>query len=171
MTRLLPRKPSPLRQSRQTPAAYWFSPPPAATLAGAAAATAGQVSALPLLRSISTLLRAIAGAAGRRHEPACSHCCRSLPLAACSRSLPLACVLLQELVKRGDDSRAALASPLACAGAPWTDAGVAEYFTAARQLLAQPEFAAAAAEAAARRPGPAEPAGVFTLEETRHQAP
>lgn len=55
------------------------------------------------------------------------------------------------------------------AGAPWTDAGVAEYFTAVRQLLAQPEYAAAAARA--RQPAPAEPAGVYTMGETTHQAP
>ena len=56
------------------------------------------------------------------------------------------------------------------AGAPWTDAAVAEYFTAARQLLAQPEFAAAAAARPAQ-PAPGEPAGVWTMEETTHQAP
>lgn len=56
-------------------------------------------------------------------------------------------------------------------GAPWSDAAVAEFFTAARQLLAQPEFAEGAAAAAARRPPPGEPAGVFTVEESRHQAP
>ncbi|EFN55873.1 hypothetical protein CHLNCDRAFT_145469 [Chlorella variabilis] len=55
-------------------------------------------------------------------------------------------------------------------GAPWTDAAVAEYFTAARQLLAQPEFAAAAAARPAQ-PAPGEPAGVWTMEETTHQAP
>lgn len=57
------------------------------------------------------------------------------------------------------------------AGAPWTDAGVAEYFTAAQQLLAQPAFAAGAAAARARQPAPAEPAGVYTQGATTHQAP
>lgn len=57
------------------------------------------------------------------------------------------------------------------AGAPWTDAAVAEYFTAAKQLLAQPEFAAAAEAAKARQPAPAEPAGVWTSGQTTHQAP
>lgn len=56
-------------------------------------------------------------------------------------------------------------------GAPWTDAAVSEYFTAAQQLLAQPEFAAAAKAAAARQPAPAEPAGVYTMgPSTTHQA-
>jgi predicted alpha/beta-fold hydrolase len=56
-------------------------------------------------------------------------------------------------------------------GAPWTDAAVAEFFTAAKQLLAQPEFAAAAEAAKARQPAPAEPAGVWTSGTTTHQAP
>ncbi|KAL4433399.1 hypothetical protein ABPG77_010252 [Micractinium sp. CCAP 211/92] len=64
--------------------------------------------------------------------------------------------------------------PDGATGAPWTDAAVAEYFTAARQLLGQPEFAAAAAAARARQPlgAPAEPVGVWTQgQTTRHQAP
>ena len=57
------------------------------------------------------------------------------------------------------------------AGAPWTDAAVSEFLTAARQLLAQPEFAAEGEAARQRQPAPAEPSGVYTMEETRHQAP
>lgn len=57
------------------------------------------------------------------------------------------------------------------AGAPWTDAAVAEYFTAVKQLLVQPQFAAAAEAAQARQPPPAEPAGVWTSGTTTHQAP
>lgn len=58
-------------------------------------------------------------------------------------------------------------------GAPWTDAAVAEYFTAVRQLLSQPEFAAVAAAARAQQPlaAPGEPAGVYTMSQERHQAP
>lgn len=48
---------------------------------------------------------------------------------------------------------------------------MAEYFTAVKQLLAQPQFAAAAEAAAARQPPPAEPAGVWTSGQTTHQAP
>lgn len=50
-------------------------------------------------------------------------------------------------------------------GAPWTDRPVQEFITAARQLLAQPQFAQAP------RPPQTEPAGMWTLEETTHQAP
>lgn len=60
------------------------------------------------------------------------------------------------------------ASP--AAGPPWTDPGVSEYFTACRQLLAQRELAGERPQAE-DRPRPAEAAGVFTAEETTHQAP
>lgn len=56
-------------------------------------------------------------------------------------------------------------------GAPWTDAAVSEFFQAARQLLAQPEFGAAGEAARARLPAAGEPAGVYTMGQESHQAP
>lgn len=59
-----------------------------------------------------------------------------------------------------------------CAGAPWTDWVLSEYFTAVRKLLEQPETRGERLPAgAAGRPATPEPVGLYTESQTTHQAP
>ena len=55
-------------------------------------------------------------------------------------------------------------------GAPWSDRAVTQYFSAVQQLWAA-EKGEAAAAAAAAAVGGMEPAGVYTVGSTTHQAP